>query len=151
MHFLVETLVRLLGLTQMKRLLVLQNIFYMGHGHVRAEVVCCQLPTAAAWIRSQARSCEILGGRSGTEAGFLRVLRFPLPILIHRLIHAPRGLVQIVADVPSGLFHPTPINKKTMKNKHMGQYTYVGLCLTRGLNCANASYGHPSYAWVIWG
>jgi hypothetical protein len=28
------------------------------------------------------RSCEICGGQNGTGAGFLRVLRFPLPILI---------------------------------------------------------------------
>jgi hypothetical protein len=38
--------------------------------------------TAAARVRSQIRSCEICGGQSGTGAGFLRVLRFPLPILI---------------------------------------------------------------------
>jgi hypothetical protein len=41
-----------------------------------------QLPTAAAWVRSQIRSCEIRGGQSGTGAGFLRVLRLPLPIII---------------------------------------------------------------------
>jgi hypothetical protein len=39
-------------------------------------------PTAAARVRSQVRSCGISGGQSGTGAGFLRVLRFPLPILI---------------------------------------------------------------------
>jgi hypothetical protein len=33
------------------------------------------------------RSCGICGGPSGTGAGFLRVLRFPLPILLHRLLH----------------------------------------------------------------
>jgi hypothetical protein len=41
-----------------------------------------RLPTAAARVRSQVRSCGICGGQSGTEAGFLLVLRFPLPILI---------------------------------------------------------------------
>jgi hypothetical protein len=39
-------------------------------------------PTAAARIRAQVGSCEICGGQSGTGAGFLRVLQFPLPILI---------------------------------------------------------------------
>jgi hypothetical protein len=40
------------------------------------------LPTAAAKIRAQVMSCGICGGQSGSRAGFLRVLRFPLPILI---------------------------------------------------------------------
>jgi hypothetical protein len=33
-------------------------------------------------VRSQANSCGICGGQSGTRRGFFRVLRFPLPILI---------------------------------------------------------------------
>jgi hypothetical protein len=40
------------------------------------------LPTAAARVRAQVRSCGIYGGKSGTGANFLRVLRFLLPILI---------------------------------------------------------------------
>jgi hypothetical protein len=39
-------------------------------------------PTAVARVRAKVRSCGIRGGRSGTGAGFRRVLRFPLPILI---------------------------------------------------------------------
>jgi hypothetical protein len=38
-----------------------------------------RLPTAAAQIRAQVRPCGICGEQSGTGAGFLRVLRFPLP------------------------------------------------------------------------
>jgi hypothetical protein len=40
------------------------------------------LPTPAARVRAQVRSCEIFGSQNGNEAGFLRVLRFPQPILI---------------------------------------------------------------------
>jgi hypothetical protein len=47
-----------------------------------AHSVSRRLPTAAARFRVQLRSCGICGGHSGTGAGFLRVLRFPLPILI---------------------------------------------------------------------
>jgi hypothetical protein len=36
----------------------------------------------AAWVRCQVRSCGICGEQSGSGAGFLRVLRFHLPILI---------------------------------------------------------------------
>jgi hypothetical protein len=41
-----------------------------------------RLPTAAARVRAQIRSCGICCERSGPGADFLRVLRFPLPILI---------------------------------------------------------------------
>jgi hypothetical protein len=40
------------------------------------------LPTAEARVRSQVRVCGIYGAHSGTVAGFLRVLRFPMLILI---------------------------------------------------------------------
>jgi hypothetical protein len=45
-----------------------------------AQAVSRRLPTAA--VRAQVRSCGICGELSGTGADFLRVLRFPLPILI---------------------------------------------------------------------
>jgi hypothetical protein len=41
-----------------------------------------RLPTPAARVRGRVWSCGICGGQSGAEAGFLRVLRFPLPIFI---------------------------------------------------------------------
>jgi hypothetical protein len=46
------------------------------------QTVSHWLPTLAAWVRAQAKSCGICDGQSGTGAGFLRVLQFPLPILI---------------------------------------------------------------------
>jgi hypothetical protein len=51
-------------------------------GRAIAQAVSRRLPTAAARGRAQGRSCGICGEQSGTGAGFLQVLRFPLPILI---------------------------------------------------------------------
>jgi hypothetical protein len=75
-------------------------------------------PTAAARVRSQVRSCRICGGKCGTGAGFLRVLRFPLPILIPPTTpHSSSGagtIGQILADVPSGL-SLTPLQETKLK------------------------------------
>jgi hypothetical protein len=49
-------------------------------GHVVAQGVSRRLPTAVARFRARVRSCGICGGQIGTGAGFLLVLRFPLPI-----------------------------------------------------------------------
>jgi hypothetical protein len=58
------------------------NMSYPDNGRAIAQVVSRRLPTAAALVRAHVRSCGICGGESGTAAGFLRVLRFPLQILI---------------------------------------------------------------------
>jgi hypothetical protein len=47
-----------------------------------AQAVTRWLPTAAARVRARVWSSGICGGQSGAGAGFLRVLRFPLPIFI---------------------------------------------------------------------
>jgi hypothetical protein len=49
-------------------------------GRAVAQAVSRWLPTAAARVRIQA-ACGVCGEQSGTGAGFLRVLRFPLPII----------------------------------------------------------------------
>jgi hypothetical protein len=46
------------------------------------RLVAGLLAAAAARIRSHVRSRGISGGQSGTRAGFLLILRFPLSILI---------------------------------------------------------------------
>jgi hypothetical protein len=46
----------------------------------RSSAVRRWLPTEEAWVRVRA-GCGICGGQSGTGAGFLRVLRFPMPII----------------------------------------------------------------------
>jgi hypothetical protein len=52
----------------------------MKSGRAIAQAVSRWLPTAAARVRTRVWSSWICGGQSGTGAGFLRVLRFPLPI-----------------------------------------------------------------------
>jgi hypothetical protein len=47
---------------------------------VIAQAVSRWLPTVAARVRVRA-ACGVCGGQSGIGAGFLRVLRFPLPII----------------------------------------------------------------------
>jgi hypothetical protein len=56
-----------------------QHVFI---GRAVAQAVSRWLPTAAAPGSRPVRSCGICGGQSGTGAGFLQVLRFPLPIII---------------------------------------------------------------------
>jgi hypothetical protein len=51
-------------------------------GRAIAQAVSRHLPTPAARVRSQVRSCGIDGGQSGTGASFLRVLRFAYPVVI---------------------------------------------------------------------
>jgi hypothetical protein len=79
-------------------------------GRVIAQAVSRWLPTAAARVQARVTSCGICGRQRGTGAGFLRVLRFPLSILI--LLIAPQSPSPIiwgwynrpvVAAVPSGL------------------------------------------------
>jgi hypothetical protein len=43
-----------------------------------ATAVSRWFPTVAAWVRVRA-VCGVCGGQRGTGAGFLRILRFPLP------------------------------------------------------------------------
>jgi hypothetical protein len=80
-----------------------------------AQAVSRWLPTAVARVRARVWSCGICGGQSGTGAGLLRVLRFPLPIFIPPIApQSPSSIIWVlynrpeVATVPSGL-SPTPL------------------------------------------
>jgi hypothetical protein len=92
-------------------------------GRAIAQAVSGWLPTAAARVRARVYSCGICGGQSGARAGFLRVLRFPLPIFIPPITpQSPSSIIwglcnrPEVAAVPSGL-SPTPlIIKKNNSN-----------------------------------
>jgi hypothetical protein len=52
------------------------------HGRGIAQAVRRRLPTEAAQARSQVKSCWICGGQVDIGAGFLWLLRFPLPMII---------------------------------------------------------------------
>jgi hypothetical protein len=49
-------------------------------GRAVAQAVSRWLPTAAARVCVRA-ACGFCGGQNGTGGGFLRILRFPLPII----------------------------------------------------------------------
>jgi ABC-type uncharacterized transport system auxiliary subunit len=53
-----------------------------SHGRAIAQAVSRWRPTAAARVQTRVWSSGFCGGQSGARAGFLRVLRFPLPIFI---------------------------------------------------------------------
>jgi hypothetical protein len=83
----------------------------MRHGgRAIAQAVSRWLPTAAARVRARVCSCGICGGQSGAGLGFLRVLRFPLPIFIPPISpQSPSSIIWgwynrlLVAAVPSWL------------------------------------------------
>jgi hypothetical protein len=78
------------------------SIFRCTHGRAIAQGVSRRLPTAAARVRAWVWSCGICGERSGAGTGFLRVLRFPLPIFIPPT--APQSPSSIIWD-----WHKRPI------------------------------------------
>jgi hypothetical protein len=90
-------------------------------GRAIAQAVSRWLPTAAARVRARVWSSGICGGQSEAGAGFLRVLRFPLPIFIPPIAPQSPSIYHLglynrpeVAAVPGDL-SPTPLKK--IKNK----------------------------------
>jgi hypothetical protein len=71
-------------------------------GHTVAQAVSRRLPTAAARVRARSRVMWDLWRTKVTGAGFLRVLRFPLPLIPLTASHPSSGagiLGQIVGPV----------------------------------------------------
>jgi hypothetical protein len=94
------------------------------HGRARA-----QLSTAAGQVRSQVRSCGICDGQSGTGANFLRVLRFPMAILIPPTAPHSSSIIRGWYNRPNSdrstkwtQSHPTSRNKKNTDNNFGNNY-----------------------------
>jgi hypothetical protein len=58
-----------------------RKILFLAGNRI-SVMVSSRLTTATVRVPTQVKSCGICGRQIGTGAGFLRVLRFPLPILI---------------------------------------------------------------------
>jgi hypothetical protein len=81
----------------------------------KAQPISRRLPTTATRVRAQVRSCGICGGRSGTGGYFIRVLLFPLTILIPSIASYSSYIIRGWYNRPvSGRrtkwtqFHPAP-------------------------------------------
>jgi hypothetical protein len=69
------------SLKSIRKFLPVCSTYFNGRlGRAVAQAVSRWLPTAAARARVRA-ACGVFGGQSGIGAGFLRVLRFTLPII----------------------------------------------------------------------
>jgi hypothetical protein len=73
---------RLKWLNNKERICTIRIRLTINSGRAITQAVSRRLPTAAARVRAQVRSYGICGAQSGAGAFSLRVLRFPLPILI---------------------------------------------------------------------
>jgi hypothetical protein len=111
----------------------------MKAGRAIAQAVSRWLPTAAARVRARVWSCGICGGQSGARAGFLRVLRFPLPIFIPPISpQSPSSIIwgwynrPVVAAVPSGLsLTPLTIIKIIIINRFLLSVSVLWFSLRR--------------------
>jgi hypothetical protein len=104
-----------------------------------AQAVSRRLPTTVSRFRSQVRSSGICGGQRGAEAGYFRVLRFPLPILIPPTAPHSSSIIwgwynrPVVADVPSGLsLTPPQETKKKKKWENFVDTFRKGCCRNEG-------------------
>jgi hypothetical protein len=90
-----------------------------------------RLPTAAARVRAQVRSCVIRGGQSGTGTEFLRVLRFPLSIPIPPTAQHSSSIIRGWHNRPVGgrrtKWTVSPHLKKLKKKKNLALWDFSRL------------------------
>jgi hypothetical protein len=72
-------------------------------GYATAQVISPKLLTVVTWFHPQVTPCMLCGRLSGTSAGFLQALWFPLPILIpptapHSLLDLSLTLYSLYTD-----------------------------------------------------
>jgi hypothetical protein len=72
-------------------------------GRAIAQAVSGWLPTAAVRGSRPGRHVGFCGGQSGTGAGFLRVLRFPLPNSFYQLLQKIIFIIIIIINQSSGI------------------------------------------------
>jgi hypothetical protein len=103
------------------------------------------LPAVSCRLQAQVRSCGICGGQSGTGAGFLRVLPFPLPIIPLSAPHSSSIIImvsrigQMVAVVPSGLSLTAHEGTKTSLGHTSSPHTPTMMC-HRDMFCSNKQH-----------
>jgi hypothetical protein len=51
-----------------------------GDGRAVGQAFSRSLPTATTWVRGRVKSCGLVVDRAALAAGFLQLLRFPLPL-----------------------------------------------------------------------
>jgi hypothetical protein len=74
---------------------------FLSYGRAIAQAVSRWLPTATVRGLRPCRHVEFCGRQSGAGAGFLRVLRFPLPNSIHQLLQ--KIIFIIIINQSSGI------------------------------------------------
>jgi hypothetical protein len=104
-------------------------------GRAIAQAVSCWLPTAVA----QVWSCGVCGGQNGAGAGFLWVLRFPMPVFVPPI--APQSPSSLIWGWSSSgrstkwtQSHPTKNNNN--KKKYWWRFTHILQIMFCGLLCS---------------
>jgi hypothetical protein len=122
-----------------------------------AQTVSRWLPTAAARVHTRVWSCGICGGQSGTGAGFLRVLRFPLPIFIPPISPQSRSpiirgwynrpVVAAVSKVPPHKLKKKPVHTPVTVTQWSKSWTVLAR-LDAGIVGSNPTRGMHVYMYV---